>query len=102
ATVQAVVFSPADNDVLVSGGEDTLVKVWNVGERCETQSAQMPVKIYGLDINGEGEIVAAGSGQGKLRLYRLDRHLSCASRAVDREFPELKHVKDIGEGTGIV
>jgi WD40 repeat protein len=102
ATVQAVVFSPADNDVLVSGGEDTLVKVWNVGERCETQSAQMPVKVYGLDINGEGEIVAAGSGQGKLRLYRLDRHLSCASRAVDREFPELKHVKDIGEGTGIV
>jgi len=95
--VQELVFSPVDDSVLISGGEDGLVKVWNVGEGCETQSAEMRVRVLGLDINGEGEIVAAGGGQGKLRLYRLDRHLSCTSRAVDGEIPKLELVKDIGE-----
>jgi WD40 repeat protein len=95
--VQALVFSPVDNSVLVSGGEDGLVKVWNVGEGCETQSAEIPIRIYALDINGQGEMVAAGGGLAKVRLYRLDRHLSCTSRAVDREIPKLELVKDVGE-----
>jgi WD40 repeat protein len=102
-SVQELVFSPVDDSVLISGGDDGLVKVWNVGEGCETQSADMRVRVLGLDINGDGEIVAAGGGQGKLRLYRLDRHLSCTSRAVDGEIPKLELVKDIGElGAGTV
>jgi WD40 repeat protein len=43
--IQALMFSPADDSLLVSGGEDGLIKVWNVEEGCEAQTASMPVKM---------------------------------------------------------
>src|SRR5262249_8089455 len=107
-TVQVVVFSPKDNSVLVSGGEDGVVKVWNAAEGCETQRAMMPARIYALDINGDGDMVAVGGTGANVRLYRLNKNPSCkqerrnarhggnprASRSANREVPELIPVKD--------
>jgi WD40 repeat protein len=95
--IQALMFSPADDSLLVSGGEDGLIKVWNVEEGCEAQTASMPVKIFGLDINGQGDMVAASGGLNMVRLYSLDKHSSCTSRAADREIPELQLAKDVSE-----
>jgi WD40 repeat protein len=44
-------------------------------------------------------MVAAGGGLNTVRLYWLDKHSSCTSRAVDQEIPELKFVKDLGESS---
>ena len=84
AQVQAVVFSPVDDYVLVSGGEDGLVKVWNVEKGCETQGTLIPALIYGLDVDGEGAMVAVGSADDKVRLYWFDKHLSCKNERSGR------------------
>jgi WD40 repeat protein len=74
ATVQQVAFSPGSPDILVSGGDDGRVMVWawNGSAGCLAQQSKLQTaRIYGVAINADGIIAAAGA-DGAVRLFRLD------------------------------
>ena len=74
ATVQQVAFAPGSPDILISGGDDGRVMVWAWNGRagCLAQQSKLQTaRIYGVAINGDGIIAAAGA-DGAVRLFRLD------------------------------
>lgn len=71
ATVQQVTFSPTDPNVLISAGDDGLIIVWNLKERCRTQqSKQQPARIVNFSLSPDG-LIAAASADGYVRVFRL-------------------------------
>ena len=79
ATVEQIVFSPADRRVLVSTGDDGRIIAWNVDKSCRTQQSDVQeAKIYGLAITSKGTLLAAAGRDGYVRLFSVsDTYLAC-------------------------
>jgi WD40 repeat protein len=85
ATVQQVIFSPADSNFLISAGDDGLIIVWNLKERCRTQqSKQQPVRILNFAVSREG-LIAAASADGYVRVFRLLENVTPCSNPIKKE-----------------
>lgn len=76
AAVNAVAFSP-DGDLLVSGGEDNVIFVWDL-----TDDSADPVGVFGhsepvlnLAVSPDGRVIASISEDRSIRLWGVDRSL---------------------------
>ena len=72
---RAAVFTPS-GQTLVSGGDDGLVRVWDVQRRRERDYS--PLKghdniVMAVDVSPDGRTVASGAWDGTVRLWRLGR-----------------------------
>lgn len=78
ATIQQVMFSPADPSILVSAGDDGRIMIWNVKKGCLVkQSKLQQARIYNLAVSGG--FVAAASQDGNVLLFRpLETGASCS------------------------
>jgi WD40 repeat protein len=74
STIQQVEFSPAEPTKVVSAGDDGRIFVWNVERACRVQeSATQENKIYNIDVNPDGELLATAGADGNVRLFRLTK-----------------------------
>jgi WD40 repeat protein len=72
ATIQQVQFLPPDSSRLVSAGDDGRIIVWNVKRACPVQESKVQkYRIYGIAMHPDGELVAAASGDGSVRLFSI-------------------------------
>jgi WD40 repeat protein len=93
ATIQQVMFSPGDPDLLLSTGDDGRIMVWNLkGAGCRTQQSKLqPVRLYGVTVNADGIIASAGV-DGDVRLFRISE--SAKACVADKALPELDVIPD--------
>jgi WD40 repeat protein len=88
ATIQQVAFLPWNSSILISAGDDGRIMVWNVDERClAQQSKEQRWRLYGFAISAadrELPMIAAASGDGNVRLFRLNENQStCRTKQKD-------------------
>jgi len=68
--VRSVVFS-SDSSLLVSGGDDQTVRVWNVEAGTQTAALQGHIsRIWSVAISPDNKIIASGSEDNTIRLWR--------------------------------
>jgi WD40 repeat protein len=79
ATIQQMVFSPANPKVLVSAGDDGRIMAWNVERGCRTQQSELQeARIYGIAITRLGTLLASAGADGYVRLFSLaNTNLAC-------------------------
>ncbi len=79
ATIEQVVFSPADPAVLVSAGDDGRIIAWNVEDGCRTQQSDIQdARIYNVAITRPGTMLAAAGVDGYVRLFGLSNsNMTC-------------------------
>lgn len=71
--IRSVVFSPNSN-FIAEGGEDRIVRVWNVS----TRKIQLVLRgheqeIYSLDWSKDGHVLVSGSGDKTVRVWNAER-----------------------------
>jgi WD40 repeat protein len=73
AVVSAVAFGP-DNRMLLSGGWDNVVRVWDVDRRTERASYTWPIgnRVNALTVSPDGLRAAAGGDSGAIAVWDLD------------------------------
>jgi WD40 repeat protein len=59
----------ADNTTLISAGHDGAIRVWNVVTGIATDSLQLGVPIWSIDVTSDGKTVIAGCSDGTLRIW---------------------------------
>lgn len=96
AVVQMVIFTP-DDSMLLSASDDGYVNVWNVERRCLAQRVFQPTWVYTLAINGDGSMVAAGGGDGQIRLFHLTRK-ECPAPAAAGAEPQIPALAEVADG----
>lgn len=91
ATIQQVVFSPADPSILVSTGEDGRIIAWKLGGKdatnaCLAQQSKLQLfKISNAAVSRDG-LIAAASMDGNVRLFRLsETWVPCSKLASKQE-----------------
>lgn len=77
--VAALAFS-ADGSRLISGAQDSTVKIWSAADRRLLRSLSYHmVGVTSLALNARGDRLASGDGSGWLRLYDLNKQAEAAS-----------------------
>lgn len=72
--IQQVEFSRADPSKLVSAGDDGRIIVWSVKRACLVEEGKLQgSKIYGIAIRPTGDMVAAASADGNVRLFSISK-----------------------------
>jgi WD40 repeat protein len=83
ATIEQMVFSPADPKLLVSAADDGRIMTWNVDKGCRTlQSEAQEAKIYGIAITPKATLLAAAGTDGYVRLFSLPQELTACDDSV--------------------
>lgn len=78
ATVQHLVFSPVDESVIVSAGDDGRINVWNLKDACLAQrNKENPARIFGVAVSPDGTMVAAAGADANVRISWLSDGASC-------------------------
>jgi WD40 repeat protein len=93
AIVETLSFTP-DNSMLLSASDDGYVNVWNVDGACLAQRVFQPTWLFGLTINGDGSMIAAGGGDARVRLFHLTRKTCPAKTGTQTVIPALEPVTD--------
>lgn len=70
--VRSLAFTP-DSRYLISGSEDRLVRIWNLGEtrRLVGRLEGHDLDIYSIDVSPDGSRIVSGSGDRTVRVWEL-------------------------------
>lgn len=60
-SINRVAFSP-DGNLIASGGDDEVVRIWKVSSRKEEMSLENAGRVWGLAFTPDSKVLAAGSG----------------------------------------
>lgn len=66
--LRTVVTSPSAN-LLITTGDDGLLKVWDPGQGTLLRQLALPVPVHALAFSAEGGLLAAGTMQGDIRVW---------------------------------
>ena len=70
--MKSVIFN-ADGSLLISGSEDTTIRVWKIasGQLLRTLQGHTGL-VYSVALNRDGETLASGSYDGTIKLWNID------------------------------
>lgn len=81
ATIEQLVFSPTDPNLLISASDDGRVMVWNIKQGCLVQkSMRQKARLYGVAVNRDG-LVASSAADGNVRLFWLQKNDRTCAKA---------------------
>lgn len=70
--VRAVCFSP-ENDLLVTGAEDHMVKIWDIKTKTVRHKlVGHETDIYSVDVSKDGRFIVSGSGDRRAKVWSLE------------------------------
>jgi WD40 repeat protein/TPR repeat protein len=71
--VNSLAFSP-DGKTLLTGGDDEMVRFWNVEDRGERQPLETGVRVSSVSFSPDGSQILTAGFDGSLRLWDLQNH----------------------------
>lgn len=72
AYIRSVCFSP-DNKLLAAGGEDQMIRVWDISSRRVVHLFQgHELDIYALEFSADGKFLVSGSGDHTVRVWDIE------------------------------
>lgn len=66
-----LVFSK-DGKILVSGGQDNFVRIWNLNDGSETKAIDMAERVKGVAITNDGKLLAVACGTAEAKLVDVE------------------------------
>jgi WD40 repeat protein len=88
--VLILAYSPYDDNVLASGSQDGTVILWHIGDKEGSESSMALTghrgPVYGVAFSPDGQILASGSGDSRVRLWRTDNGASLRT-LTDSSYP---------------
>ena len=86
-SVQTVKFSPVDNSLLASAGDDTTIKIWNLQDNTiATTLRGHSRKIHSVAFSPDGTLLASGSDDWTFRLWDVEagEHIATLEHIIGR------------------
>ncbi len=78
-SVRTVKFSPIDNSVIASAGDNNTIKLWDGRNNTSTTLIGHTGLINSVDFSPDGKLLASGSDDWTIRLWDVDSHRNTAT-----------------------